>query len=409
MSSLISQQWQERTSGFFSSSGTKLREARQSAGSFVGEVAKDAKVNVADVAERVGSLFKSRWAILQQPATRHAVQEHLITAAATTGTLVRKGITETKEKVSVGKIKVEEAAKKTAQKSKTLLTDIERWQKGVASSDGKIVYTQGAYKTLLVLSFRYGNSHYINKLLCSVFGVAIEITVQRQESSRPIPFILMKCADYLILTGLNSPNLFKAEGDKKLIQQLVSAYNQDPSASIPEGVNPVDVAALMKYYLASLPTPLTTFELYNEIKDTRSSVTRMRKSLQKLSSVNYNTLEFITAFLLRVSQKAQLNKMDSHSLAMEMAPVIMWREEKRPESYREYWIRPSRSPKKSFDFETASPWDLLSDEGEGVVDASSSISLDDIVQVDFGAVDVVQCLIEHHNAIFTDAGETVWR
>jgi hypothetical protein len=36
------------------------------------------------------------------------VQEHLITAAATTGTFVRKGITETKEKVSVGKIKVEE-------------------------------------------------------------------------------------------------------------------------------------------------------------------------------------------------------------------------------------------------------------------------------------------------------------
>ncbi|KAH0870495.1 hypothetical protein HID58_077517 [Brassica napus] len=373
MPSLISQQWQERTSGFFSSSGTKLREARQSAGAFVGEVAKDAKVNVTDVAERVGSLFKSRWAILQQPATRHAVQEHLITAAATTGTLVRKGITETKEKVSVGKIKVEEAAKKTAQKSKTLLTDIERWQKGVASSD--------------------------------VFGVAIEVTVQRQESTRPIPFILIKCADYLILTGLNSPSLFKAEGDKKLIQQLVSAYNQDPSASIPEGVNPVDVAALMKYYLASLPTPLTTFELYNEVKDARSSVNRMRKSLQKLSSVNYNTLEFVTALLLRVSEKSQLNKMDSHSLAMEMAPVIMWREDKRPESYREYWRHPSRSPKKSNDFETATPWDLLSDEGEGV-DASSSIPLDDIVQVDFGAVEVVQCLIEHHNAIFTDAEET---
>ncbi|CAH8277180.1 unnamed protein product [Arabidopsis lyrata] len=158
-----------------------------------------------------------------QPATRHAVQEHLITAAATTGTLVRKGITETKEKVSVGKIKMEEATKKTAQKSKTILTDIERWQKGVASSD--------------------------------VFGVPIEIIVQRQESNRPIPLILIKCAYYLILTGLNSSNLFKAEGDKKLIQQLVSAYNQDPSASIPEGVNPVDVAALMKYYLATLPTP----------------------------------------------------------------------------------------------------------------------------------------------------------
>lgn len=42
-------------------------------------------------------------------------------------------------------------------------------------------------------------------LLCSVFGVAIEVTVQRQESTRPIPFILIKCADYLILTGKNIP------------------------------------------------------------------------------------------------------------------------------------------------------------------------------------------------------------
>ena len=36
-----------------------------------------------------------------------------------------------------------------------------------------------------------------------MFGVAIEVTVQRQESTRPIPFILIKCADYLILTGKN--------------------------------------------------------------------------------------------------------------------------------------------------------------------------------------------------------------
>lgn len=86
----------------------KLKEAGQSAGTFVEEVTKDAKVNVTDMAGRVGSMFKSRWALLQQPSTRHAVQERLITAAATTGTLFRKGLSETKDKVSVGKIKVEE-------------------------------------------------------------------------------------------------------------------------------------------------------------------------------------------------------------------------------------------------------------------------------------------------------------
>ena len=48
------------------------------------------------------------------------------------------------------------------------------------------------------------------------------------------------------------------------------------------------------------------------------------------------------------------------------------------------------------------------EEGESV-DASSFIPLDDGVPTDFGAIEVVQCLIEHHNAIFTDANVTTWR
>lgn len=86
----------------------KLKQAGQSAGTIVGEVAKDAKGNVTDVAERVGSAVKSRWALFQQPSTRHAMQERLISAAAITGTVLRRGFSETKDKVAVGKIKVEE-------------------------------------------------------------------------------------------------------------------------------------------------------------------------------------------------------------------------------------------------------------------------------------------------------------
>lgn len=88
----------------------------------------------------------------------------------------------------------------------------------------------------------------------------------------------------------------------------------DSNASLPESVNPVDVAALVKYYLASLPEPLATFELYNEIKDARSSIHAMRNILKRLPSVNYMTLEFITALLLHVSQKSILNKVASFSL-----------------------------------------------------------------------------------------------
>ncbi|XP_022985483.1 uncharacterized Rho GTPase-activating protein At5g61530 [Cucurbita maxima] len=379
MPSVNSSQWQEKASGFFSSSGVKLKEAGQSAGTFVGGVAKDAKGNAADVAERVGSLFKSRWALIQQPATRHAVQERLICAAATTGTFLRKGVSETKDKVVVGKVKVEEVAKKTAQKSKTILTDLERWQKGVASTD--------------------------------LFGVPIEVTVQKQQSSRVIPHILVRCADYLVLSGLNSPCLFKSDGDERVLQRLVSMYNQDPNAPLPEGTNPVDVAALAKCYLASLPEPLVTFELYNEIRGAHTNLNALRNILKKLPNVNYMTLEFTTALFLRISQKALLNKMDARSLAMEMTPIIMWQNDKCPEFYREFWDYHSKSSSaKSLNNTppTYSAWDVLSEESDDT-DASSHIPLDDAVSVDFSAIEVIQCLIDHHNEVFTDANETIWR
>ncbi|KAK7327316.1 hypothetical protein VNO80_31558 [Phaseolus coccineus] len=378
MPSIMSPQWQDKAAGFLSSSGVKLKEAKESAGTFVGEVTKDTKSNVSEVAGRVGSMVKSRWALLQQPSTRHAVQDRLISAAATTGTLLRRGFSGTKDKVVVGKSKVEEVAKITAQKSKTILTDIERWQKGVASTD--------------------------------VFGVPIEVTVQRQDYCKPIPQILVNCADYLIVSGLNSPYLFKSGGNKRVIQQLVSLYNQDCTASVPEGTNPIDVAALVKYYLASLPEPLITLELYNEIRGARSSIYSTRNILKRLSSVNYMTLEFITALLLRVSQKSLLNKMDARTLAIEMAPVIMWQKESRPEFYRQYWNQMSKSPsEKSVDTPIDNTaWDMLADDDEAI-DASSPIPLDDGTPVDFGAIEVIQLLVEHHNAIFTDANETVWK
>lgn len=52
--------------------------------------------------------------------------------------------------------------------------------------------------------------------------------------------------------------------------------------------------------------------------------------------------------------------------------------------------------------------DFVLDEDEDA-DASSQIPLDDDLPPDYGAIEVIQCLIEHHNAVFTDANETIWR
>ena len=88
---------------------------------------------------------------------------------------------------------------------------------------------------------------------------------------------------------------------------------------MPEGISPLDVATLAKCYLASLPEPLTTFELYNEIRDARSRINVMRQTLKKLPTVNYMALEFVTALLLRVSQKSLLNKAGCNSLSLSLS------------------------------------------------------------------------------------------
>ncbi|KAK1262522.1 hypothetical protein QJS04_geneDACA018428 [Acorus gramineus] len=341
MPSPVVSRWQEKASGLLSSSGVKLKQVGQSAGE-----------NVADAAERVGSLVKSRWSVIRQSRQQRSlpvetVQERIISAAASTGAVLKKSLSETKEVVAAGKVKVGEAskqntskhtshggfieianslavtccaaAKKTADKSRSLLNNMERWQKGVASSD-------------------------------------------------------------------------------------------DSNSSLPDGVNPIDVAALMKCYLASLPDPLTTFALYHDIRNNaRCSTEELKNVLRRLSNVNYMTLELITALLLRVSQKASLNKMDAHSLAVEFAPIIMWRKGgPRPDAYG-YLNYSSRTSPKDSNASTHNVWDILSDEDDDGLGASSLIPLDDSSPPDYDAIQVIQCLIEHHNAIFTDANETTWR
>ncbi|XP_035816961.1 uncharacterized Rho GTPase-activating protein At5g61530 isoform X4 [Zea mays] len=292
--------WRRKATDFFSTSSVKLKQAGQSAGD-----------NIVDVAGKVGSVVKSRWAVFQearqqqqqqQRPPHETVQERIITAAASTGLLFRKGISETKEKVAVGKVKVEEAAKKTADKSKSILNNIERWQKGVASTD--------------------------------VFGVPIEATVQREQSDRAVPLVLVRCADYLVIS--------------------------DSGASLLEGVNPIDVGALVKCYLASIPEPLTTFSLYDELRAARVSIPDLRNILKKLPNVNYMTLEFVTALLLRVSRKSSLNKMDSRSLAVEFAPLIMWRQGDTGTDLRNHLKFTLKPPPKIVDTTSnAATWDLL--------------------------------------------------
>ncbi|BFI13773.1 hypothetical protein MPTK1_4g20730 [Marchantia polymorpha subsp. ruderalis] len=310
-------EWRGKAGGFLSSSSIKLRQATQVAGSVVGDAAKNAGSSVAGAAERAGSVVRARWSLLQLQQQQQAheaslqdrpsVQERFRSASimlkkqlqdtkelAIVGFLDTKekaavGLVETKEKLAVGKIKVEEAARKAAQRSKILIQD---WRQKGAGGKG-------------------------------VFGVSLEILVQRQKSTRPIPSIVIKCVDFLVLSGLNAEYIFKKDGNHRVVDRLIASLNEDPTAAL-QGASPIDVAALLKVFLHMLPEPILMFENYDAFVSARGNVVRLRQLVSALPPANYFTLECLTALLLRISQKSTVNKMDSHSLAFELAPALLW-------------------------------------------------------------------------------------
>ncbi|KAI3815820.1 hypothetical protein L1987_15502 [Smallanthus sonchifolius] len=107
----------------------------------------------------------------------------------------------------------------------------------------------------------------------------------------------------------------------------------------------------------------------------------------------------------KVYSECLTSSMDAGSLAMEMAPIIMWQKGQVPEAYKQFWNQPSRT-QPADPVQNYNEWDMLADESEDM-DASSAIPLDDGVTIDLNAIEVLRCLIEHHNAIFTDANETI--
>lgn len=357
----------------------KLRNVTQTAGIFVGDVAKDAGTGVAEVAEmaaevaeRAGIAMRSRWSILQQNRQHNAqkshspddtVQERLKSAAASTSVILKRSLLETKEKVAVGRTRVEQVAKRAAQRSRLIL---ERWQKGQSGTN--------------------------------VFGVPLEVLVQRQRSSRAVPQLVINCVDYLAASGLNVENIFKSNGDQQVVQNLRYCFEEDWNTMIPEGTSPLDVAALLKRYLQMLPEPLLTFSVYNEIKEARGNAQQLADVVRTIPYAHYSTLDCLTSLLWRVSQKSAVNKMDAHNLAFELAPYLLWKQNTGPHTDDQLtFTHDGRPPNGSRVQDSV------------IRDADSVIPLDDEpMMADFTIIEAVQCLIEQQKVIFADPMEALW-
>ena len=129
--------------------------------------------------------------------------------------------------------------------------------------------------------------------------------------------------------------IYRKSGAASVIQTIRDGFERSPfdyDISDPD-LDIHAVTSALKQYFRKLPTPLITFEVYEqiigsaEITDIPARVEVMQKGIRDLPRAHQDVLEFLIFHLKRVVERQEENLMTSQNVAVVFAPTIM-----RPES-----------------------------------------------------------------------------
>ena len=165
-----------------------------------------------------------------------------------------------------------------------------------------------------------------------VFGFPLE-TVLRRENSR-IPTIVKKCVEEINLRGLDVTGIYRLCGNAAKKRALRAQFeNCSANVELGQTENPVDInviTGLLKDFLRELPEPLLSEEV-REILYEASTGTRCESNDQflveqiitKFSATSRDTVVYLLDHFATVLMNSDLNKMDSHNLAVCIGPVLL--------------------------------------------------------------------------------------
>lgn len=147
------------------------------------------------------------------------------------------------------------------------------------------------------------------------------------------------------IRGLDSEGIFRVEGGSSSVQELRKALDRNPQQSL-IGVDVYELGQVMKQFFRELPIPLIPFDFYDKLISIQRQMTtfdpnsisnsmndskdrqvefleKLRFILHELPSNNFRLLEFLTQFLLNVSQHSKVNKMTTQNLAIVFGPNLL--------------------------------------------------------------------------------------
>ncbi|XP_068595862.1 unconventional myosin-IXAb-like [Brachionichthys hirsutus] len=158
------------------------------------------------------------------------------------------------------------------------------------------------------------------------FGVELS---RLTSEERTVPQLVEKLINYIEMHGLYTEGIYRKSGSTNKIKELRQGLDTDVSSMSLDDYNIHVIASVLKQWLRDLPSPLMTFELYEEFlralgqPDRREVIRGVYSVIEQLSRTHLSTLERLIFHLVRIALQEETNRMSANALAIVFAPCIL--------------------------------------------------------------------------------------
>lgn len=169
-----------------------------------------------------------------------------------------------------------------------------------------------------------------------VFGAPLAEAVRYNppvDVDVPLPSVVYRCIQYLeAQNAILEEGIFRLSGSNVVIKQLRERFNNEGDINLVTDEHFYDihaVASLLKLYLRELPTSILTRDLHLEFMSTTTEITDKSEKMvalgelcQRLPQANATLLKYLIAFLIRIINNSDVNKMTVRNVGIVFSPTL---------------------------------------------------------------------------------------
>ncbi|KAF2861610.1 RhoGAP-domain-containing protein [Piedraia hortae CBS 480.64] len=163
----------------------------------------------------------------------------------------------------------------------------------------------------------------------TLFGSDLEARCEHEQ--RMVPIIVTRCIQEVEKRGMDLEGIYRKSGGSSQVKMIQSGFERE-GANYDISDPDLDIHAVtsaLKQYFRKLPTPLITYDVYENFleaaqsQDRERQIAHLRAAVFSLPDHHRSCLEYLVRHLAHVMTKEAENLMTPLNLAVVFAPTIM--------------------------------------------------------------------------------------